>query len=271
MAAALARSAATIALTRGELDLRDGRAVRRRIADLQPRAIVNCAGFNQVDRAEAEPETAMNDNAFAVLTLARAAREAGAVLVHYSSDFVFDGTIDRPYRESDRPAPQSVYAASKLLGEWFAAEAPDHYVLRVESLFGGVALRKSSLDKIIDAIAAGRPVKAFADRVVSPSYVWDIVEATRALLERHPPPGTYHCSNAGAATWYELALDVQRQLGTEAAIEAISVNDVSLPAARPKYCALSVEKLREAGVEMPPWQDAIAREMAAVRARSTKN
>ena len=140
----------------------------------------------------------MEANAFAVLTLARAAADVDAVLVHYSSDFVFDGAIDRPYTESDRPAPQSVYAASKLLGEWFAAETPSHYVLRVESLFGGVALRKSSLDRIIDAVVAGGPVKAFVDRVVSPSYAWDVVEATRAMLEARPPAGLYHCVNTGA-------------------------------------------------------------------------
>jgi dTDP-4-dehydrorhamnose reductase len=271
MAATLGGRMPTIALTRADLDLRDGRAVRSRIADVRPRAIVNCAGFNHVDRAEKEPESALQDNGFAVLTLARAARDAGAALVHYSSDFVFDGTADRPYHENDRPAPQSVYAASKLLGEWFAAEAPAHYVLRVESLFGGMALRKSSLDKIIDAIATGRPVKAFADRVVSPSYVWDIVEATQALLERRPAAGTYHCVNAGAATWHELALEVQRLLGTTTAIEAVSVKDVVLPAARPQYCALSIDKLRDAGIAMPPWQEAIAREAAAVRERRTKN
>ena len=261
MAARFAAERVTVALTRGELDLRDAHAVRARVAEIAPSAIVNCAGFNQVDLAETRIEEAMEANAFAVLTLARAATEATATLVHYSSDFVFDGTIDRPYTEQDQPAPQSVYAASKLLGEWFAAETPSHYVLRVESLFGG-SLRKSSLDRIIDATAQGGPVKAFSDRVVSPSYAWDIVDATRAIVERQPPAGTYHCVNTGSATWYDLALEVRRQLNVDAAIEPISLAEVRLPAARPKYCALSNAKLLAAGIAMPSWQDGIARELA---------
>ena len=270
MAVRFAAEQPTVALARGELDLRDARAVRARVAEIAPRAIVNCAGFNQVDLAETRIEEAMEANAFAVLTLARAATEASAALVHYSSDFVFDGTIDRPYTEQDQPAPHSVYAASKLLGEWFAAETPSHYVLRVESLFGGVSLRKSSLDRIIDATVRGGPVKAFVDRVVSPSYAWDIVDATRAIVERRPPAGTYHCVNTGAATWYELALEVRRQSGADTAIEPITLSDVRLPAARPKYCALSNAKLHAAGITMPSWQEAVGRELAE-RARETKN
>jgi dTDP-4-dehydrorhamnose reductase len=270
MAARFAAEQPTVALTRRELDLGDAHAVRARVREIGPSAIVNCAGFNQVDQAETRIEEAMEANAFAVLTLARAATESRAALVHYSSDFVFDGTIDRPYTEQDQPAPQSVYAASKLLGEWFAAETPTHYVLRVESLFGGVSLRKSSLDRIIDVAARGGPVKAFVDRVVSPSYAWDVVDATRAIVERRLAAGTYHCVNTGAATWYELALEVQKQLGTDARIEPISTRDVQLPAARPQYCALSNAKLRAAGIAMPSWQEAIARELAA-RARATKN
>jgi dTDP-4-dehydrorhamnose reductase len=185
----------TIALTRSALDLTNAADVRRYMSDRRPRVIVNCAGYNQVDLAEDEPEAAMEANAFAVQTLARAAGEIDAVLVQYSSDFIFDGNIDRPYHEDDRPGPQSVYAASKLLGEWFAADAPAHYILRIESLFGGVSRLKSSLDRIIDAIAAGTPVRVFVDRMVSPSYAWDVADATHQLLRLRPQAGVYHCVN----------------------------------------------------------------------------
>ena len=117
--------------------------------------------------------------------LARAAAAAGATLVHYSSDFVFDGTASRPYTEDDRPNPQSVYAASKLLGEWFALEARRAFVLRVESLFGapsGRAAGRAASDRIVAGIEAGREVPVFTDRTVSPSYVVDVAEATRALV-----------------------------------------------------------------------------------------
>jgi dTDP-4-dehydrorhamnose reductase len=258
----------TVRLTRRDLDLTDAVSTRRRLTDLQPVAIINCAGYNQVDQAEREPEAAMEANAFVVRTLARAAAEVKATLVHYSSDFVFDGVTDRPYREDDRPGPRSVYAASKLLGEWFAVDAPSHYVLRVESLFGGVERRKSSFDRIIDAIAAANPVKVFIDRVVSPSYAWDIAEATHRLLVIRPRAGLYHCVNTGHATWHDLAVEVARQLGVAARIEPISVDSVTLPAPRPQYSALSNAKLREAGIDMPTWQDAVGR---ALVERRTKN
>jgi dTDP-4-dehydrorhamnose reductase len=262
-----ARSWPTIAWTRGDLDVTDGPSVMRAITDARPLAIVNCTGYNLVDEAEDDPIAALEANAFAVRSIARAAARVGAVFVQYSSDFVFDGESDRPYREDDRPNPRSVYAASKLLGEWFAADVPAHYVLRVESLFGGLTRRKSSLDKIVDAIAQGTRVRAFTDRIVSPSYVWDIAAATASLLRSRPAPGIYHCVNSGAASWFDLATEVRRQLGSDAAIEPVTTRDIRLRAARPRNCALSNDKLRAAGMTMPTWQNALGRELDARRSR----
>jgi dTDP-4-dehydrorhamnose reductase len=248
--------------TRADLDLADAAAVHRVVNEVRPGTIVNCAAYNQVDRAETEPVAALDANACAVLTLARAAESVGATLVHYSSDFVFDGETDRPYVEEDLPEPRSTYAASKLAGEWFAAGATSHYVVRVESLFGGAERRKSSMDRIIDAVLAGGPAKVFVDRVVSPSYVWDVVMATTAMLKTRPAAGIYHCVNTGAATWHDLAVEVRRQVGSDAVLEPIRLQDVKLPAERPRYCALSNDKLKRAGIVMPPWQDAVARALA---------
>ena len=254
-----------VPLTRGDLDLRSSAAVLERLNALEPRAVVNCAAYNLVDAAEDDPVTALEINAFAVRSVARVAASVGATLVHYSTDFVFDGEASTPYREDDRPNPRSVYAASKLLGEWFAADAPSHYVLRVESLFGGVR-RKGSVDGIIDSIQANRSARVFTDRVVSPSYVWDIAEATAALIQNRPAPGLYHCVNSGFATWFDLAAEVQRQLGSTTPLTRITMNEASLRAPRPRYCALSNDKLRSVGIAMPAWQDALERALAA-RAR----
>jgi dTDP-4-dehydrorhamnose reductase len=254
----------TVGLTRHDLDLTSAAAVERVVADAAPAAIVNCAGYNEVDKAEQEPVRALDINAFALRNLAKAANAAGATLVHYSSDFVFDGEGNHPYREDDAPAPRSVYAASKLLGEWFASDARDHYILRVESLFGGAGRHKSSLDRIIAAIAAGERVRAFVDRTVSPSYAWDVAAATAGVLRQGPPRGLYHCVNSGAATWHDVAMEVRRALDSESPVEAITLADVTLPAPRPRYCALSNEKLRAAGVAMPSWQDALARHLSSI-------
>lgn len=252
----------TIPLTRADVDLNCAPDVRRVVTGLRPSAIINCAGYNNVDGAEDDPAAALSANALVVRTLAAAAREVDAVLVHYSTDFIFDGTADEPYTESSVPRPQSVYAASKLLGEWFAADAPSHYVLRVESLFGGINRRKSSLDTIIERLASGLPVRVFTDRVVSPSYVWDVAAATTALLLARPPAGTYHCVNSGHATWHEVAVAAAGELGHPALVEPITLAEVTLRAARPRYCALSNDKLRAAGITMPTWQDALMREVA---------
>lgn len=243
---------------RADLDLTGHDAVQRAVSDAQPDVVINCAAYNDVDGAEVEAALALDVNAFAVRSLARAAGTAGAVLVHYSTDFVFDGAARSPYREDDRPSPQSVYAASKLLGEWFASDAPRHYVLRVESLFGGKAAR-SSIDRIIGALREGRPARVFSDRVVSPTYVDDCADATLALLDRRAPFGLYHCVNSGHATWEALAREIASRLGVDAAIEPVAMASMPMRAARPLYCALSNEKLRAAGVAMPPWQDAVAR------------
>ena len=247
-----------VAARRADLDLTLHDAVQQAVQAARPDVVINCAAYNDVDRAEDEATAALDVNAFAVRSLARAAEQARAVLVHYSTDFVFDGTARSPYREDDRPSPQSVYAASKLLGEWFAADVPQHYVLRVESLFGGAAAR-SSIDRIIGVLKAGRPARAFSDRVVSPTYVDDCADATIALLTRRAPWGLYHCVNSGHTTWEALAREIAGRLGRDGLVEPVEVASVPMRATRPLYCALSNEKLRAAGIVMPTWQDALAR------------
>ena len=174
--------------TRRDVELSDHRALRAFVMDRKPAAVINCAAYTNVDGAEDEQETALDVNAFAVRTLARATTELDAVLIHYSTDFVFSGPAAAPYTEDDPPEPQSVYAQSKLLGEWIAADNPRHYVLRVESLFGG-PLARSSVDLIAAAVRAGGQAPVFADRVVSPSFVDDVVDATGHLLRSGSPTG----------------------------------------------------------------------------------
>jgi len=247
----------------GGLDITDSEAVAAAADRVGPDVIVNCAAYNDVDGAEDQPETAVRVNAFGPLTLARAARVAGAAFVHYSSDFVFDGEAAAPYGEDDPPNPRSVYGSSKLLGDWFAADAPRHYVLRVESLFGGPGThqgaRRGSLGTIVDRIRAGEEVPVFVDRTVSPSYTPDIARATWQLLAQEAPAGVYHCVNSGAATWAAIAEEVARLMGRPLKIRPLTLETASLKAPRPRYCALSNARLASIGIRMPSWQDALAR------------
>jgi len=249
-----------VAFARGDLDLAVHDEVVRLVAGSAPDVVINCAAYNQVDRAEDDVAAALDANAFAVRSLGRAALQAGARLVHYSTDFVFDGEADRPYTENDAPRPKSVYGQSKLLGEWFALDA-GAYVLRVESLFGGPKPR-SSVDRIIEALGSGQDARVFVDRVVSPSYVDDVAAATAVLLERGAPAGLYHCVNTGHGTWQELGLEIARLMERPPRLTPVRVADVPMRASRPRYCALSNEKLANAGVAMPTWQDALRRYVA---------
>jgi len=258
-----ARGHEVVPLTIDDLDLTAHEAVMAAVARVAPDAIVNCAAYNDVDGAEDHAVEALEVNGFAVRSLAAAARTAGAALVHYGTDFVFSGTGDRPYTEEDRPEPRSFYAISKLIGEWFARDAGRHYVLRVESLFGGAAAgtppRRSSVDRIVEALREGREARVFVDRTVTPSYVADVAAATRHVLESGAPDGLYHCVNSGVCTWFELAAEIARLLGVAAHLVAVPVAEVPMRANRPKYCALANGKLAAAGFAMPAWQDALAR------------
>lgn len=266
----LARAHDVVATTRATLDVRDHEAVNRTVRQVRPDAVINCSAYTDVDRAEDEPMLALDINAFAVRVLAEAARDVGAAFVHYSTDFVFDGTATEPYLETDQPNPRSTYACSKLIGEWLAKESDRAYVLRVESIFGASpaapaspTVRRTSVDRIVDSIVGGQECRVFVDRTVSPSYSLDVATATEQLLVRRAEPGIYHCVNSGSCTWDQLAVEVGRQLGMAPKLIPMRMADAGLRANRPMFCVLSNRKLAAVGMPMPAWQDALRRYLAS--------
>ncbi len=246
------------AYAREELDITDFDAVMKRVAADRPDLIINCASYNNVDQAEDEPERALTVNAFSLRVLARAADAAGATLVHYGTDFVFDGCSTHPYAEEDVPNPQGIYAQSKLLGEWFALEAQRAFVLRVESLFGGAAA-KSSVDRIAQAIAAAARRRS--------SWIAPCLPVTSSTSRPRPgpsssvgSPGSTTASAPGSprgTSWRRKSRAIMRK-EREAQIVPVSVADVSLKAPRPQFAALKNDKLMKI-TEMPTWQDALRR------------
>lgn len=258
-----------VALGRTTLDITDNQVVTARMQEIQPDAVVNCAAYNDVDRAEHDWPTAVQINSLAVRNLATSCALVGAVLVHYSTDFVFDGMTSRPYSEEDATNPKSAYGRSKLLGERFALTLPTAYILRLESLFGG-ARRNNSIDRIVEALSEGREATVFADRTVSPSYAVDVIAATAALLERRAAPGLYHCVSSGYCSWHELAIEIAAVMGVRdtARLVPISMTDAMLPAQRPKFAALANDKL-SAIIPMPSWRNALSRHLHAREAISS--
>jgi dTDP-4-dehydrorhamnose reductase len=252
------------AFDHAQLDIASESSVADVLAAARPDVVINCAAYNDVDRAEHEADAALRTNALGVLSLARAAREAGAIFVHYSTDFVFDGETDRPYVETDAPNPLGVYGASKLVGEWFSLECRRAYVLRVESLFGEPGpsgARRGSLGTIVDRIRRGQEVPVFVDRTVSPTYTVDVAAATRTIIDRGLLPGVYHCVNSGAATWLQIAEEAARRIGRPLKAKPLTLATANLKAQRPRYCALSPARLAAAGAVMPSWEDALARSL----------
>ena len=261
-----AGTADVVALGRGQLDVSDLTSVEGKLSETTPDVVINCAAYNDVDRAEDHPADALEVNAFGALALARAVAERNLALVHYSSDFVFDGEKNSPYTEDDAPNPRGAYAASKLLGDWFALKAPRSWILRVESLFGPCApggKRLGSLGTILEKIRKGDEVPLFTDRTVSPSYTVDVAQATRGVLERGVAPGLYHCVNSGTATWVEIATEAALLMQRPLRMKPVTLATAGLKARRPRYCALSNAKLASVGIVMPEWRDALARYLGA--------
>ena len=245
-----------------QVDVCDASDLAKLTTELRPDTIINCAAWNAVDEAEERPLDALYTNAYAVRNLANLAGELSATLVHFSTDFVFDGQGLKPYTETDQPRPISTYGMSKLLGEAACALWPRHYVLRLSSLYGGHK-RRSFVDHIASAVRAGRAVQVYRDRFVSPSYAPDVVAATLALLRRQAPFGLYHCVSTDFCSWYDLALEVTRQLlASQSCLEPIGFSNTPGRARRPQFCALSTGKLEACIGPMTSWKDALARHLA---------
>jgi dTDP-4-dehydrorhamnose reductase len=240
-----------------------GALVRR----VRPDTIINCTAWNGVDQAEAQPLDALNTNAFALRPLALLAAEVDALLVHFSTDFVFDGAGSSPYSEEDQPRPLSTYGMSKYLGEIACERAPRRYVLRLSSLYGGPR-RTSYIDHIARAALAGAPTPVFTDRMVSPSFATDVVDATLLLVSAGAPAGVYHCASSDFCSWFELGREIARILSVPASfLEPVPFRDTPGRAKRPRFCALSSAKLGSCIGSMPEWRDALRRYLRSGRER----
>ena len=214
-----------------------------------------------MDAAEAEPLAAFAVNAAAPHFLARAARDAGALLVHVSTDYVFDGTASRPYREDDLPRPLGAYGASKLAGEHLVAAAGgEHLVVRTSGVLGrGGSDQKggSFVERIVAQARAGRPLRVVADQVFAPTCASDLAESLVALV-RAGARGLVHVTNAGSCSWHELAVAALAAAGLETPVERIRAADLSLPARRPAYSVLDTSRALALGLPPPRhWKDAL--------------
>jgi dTDP-4-dehydrorhamnose reductase len=227
---------------REALDVRDGDAVLRAVRAARPDVVINATAYNKVDAAEVETTEALAVNAAGPRHLARAAREAGAVVVHVSTDYVFDGTKRAPYTEDDRPRPLSVYGVSKLAGELMvAASGTPFIVVRTSAVFAAGGSRGkggSFVERILARAQAGEPLRVVDDQVLSPTYAPDLAAAIVALLQAGAR-GLFHVTGADSTSWHAFAVAALRRAGVDVPVQAVKSKDFAAPAARPPYSVLS--------------------------------
>ena len=246
------KGAEVLAVGSDRVDLRRPETARQTIADFRPEAVVNCAAYTRVDDCETERELAMAINGTGVGDLARATSEAGAKLVHVSTNYVFDGEARVPYDEETTVGPRSVYGESKLRGEFEALQFPDNLVVRTSWLFGpGGDNFAATILRLL--ATAGQPLKVVADQHGSPTYAPYLAAAMWELVAVDAT-GLLHYCNREATTWHGFASAIAIAIGNEIEIEAITTDEMSRPAPRPAYAVLSVERVEQLlGHAVEPW------------------
>lgn len=250
-----------VALTRSDLDVTDSRRVNAAVEEHGPSIILNCAAYTKVDQAEVEESVANAINGSAVELLAAAANSAGALLVHISSDFVFDGTSRVPYEVTDATGPLSAYGRSKLLGEFGAAQAQKHLIVRTSWLFG--VHGPNFVEAIRNQIRKGtNPLRVVADQRGRPTYTPHLAEAivrlARLAYDSSVARGIVHYADAGECSWFDFAGAIAEESGSDVAIQPVTTDEFPRPAKRPAYSVLSTERYeRLTGVAPESWRDGL--------------
>ena len=238
---------------REELDLADDDAIRRVVPEAKPQLIVNAAAYTAVDKAESEPELAMRINGTAPGVLAEEAKRLGALLVHYSTDYVFDGTKSTAYVEDDAPNPLSVYGRSKLAGERaIRTSGCRHLILRTSWVYGPRG--KNFFLTIAGRARAGEPLRVVADQRGVPTTSRFLAEKTLALLAKDAS-GLLHLVPAGETTWYDFAREIVKLTRSQSEVQPIKTGEFPVAARRPANSILDNHKATSVlGVPMPDWR-----------------
>jgi dTDP-4-dehydrorhamnose reductase len=239
-----------------DLDVGDPGAIRSAFSLVSPAVVINCAAYTDVDGCESEQGRAFSLNGEVPGLLAQACRAAGVVLVHYSTEYVFDGASTRPYKEDDFVAPLSTYGRSKLTGEEAIRESGSaHLILRTQWLYGRYG--RNFVDTILARAETGEEVRVVNDQRGAPTYARDLAVATLEALSLGLR-GTYHAANAGHCTWYDAARTSVSLAGLDpSCVTATTTEEFARPAKRPAWGVLDTTKLAGAGVTLRAWEEAL--------------
>jgi dTDP-4-dehydrorhamnose reductase len=255
-----------------EVALEDGAALAGLLDAATPDVLINCAAFHNVDLCERDPDRAFALNADAVDAAAAACAQRGIRFVTISSDYVFDGTLGRAYRETDVPNPRTVYGVSKLAGEERTrARGPRHLIIRTSGVFGTTGASnkgKPLIERVLAAAQRGEPTRMVSDIVFSPSYAPHVAAAIRALVDAGAE-GTHHVTNAGSCSWYDFVAEALRKAGlADAPLEPATYAELANPTPRPRYSPLENTTFAALGIApLPPWEAALDAFLSARSAR----
>jgi dTDP-4-dehydrorhamnose reductase len=246
---------------RAKVDISDAAQVALVFATVDPAIVINAAAYNQVDVAEKEPLPAMQANGLAVRNLAMACRQHDARLVHFSTDYVFDGTSGRAYTEDDLPRPLGAYAVSKLAGELYAQAYLDTpLIIRTSGVFGPGGLetaRGNFIEAMLRLAASGQPIRVLSDHVASPTYSPYLAARTADLVDRNLT-GIFHVGGGEPISWFDYAAMIFRVAGLHPELKPTNEREFRSAARRPKYSALSNAKMERSGIEpLPPLETAV--------------
>jgi dTDP-4-dehydrorhamnose reductase len=241
-----------------QIDIRDKSSVESCVSGARPDVIVNCAAFTAVDDCETMPDKAFALNAAGCGVLAEVAKKHSAALVHFSTDYVFDGQASTPYTENSPTAPQSVYGKSKLRGEEIITELHDDVMIfRIAWLYGlhGNNFVKTIRRVALSCVQENRPLKVVNDQIGSPTWTISVVRQVFAMLDRRER-GIFHCTSEGFCSWFDFAKEIVAAAGINADIKPCTTEEFPRPAPRPRYSVMENTRLKSIGVNiMPDWRD----------------
>jgi dTDP-4-dehydrorhamnose reductase len=250
------------AFGRDEIDIRQPLSIETKIKAIRPDIVINTAAYHVLTDCENNPQKAFELNTIAILNLAKICKQYTIKLVTFSTDYVFDGEKDTPYKELDRPNPLQIYGISKLAGEYSALcyYSEGTIIIRTNAVFGG---KKGSIDKkgnfvlsILNKAKQNKLIEIGGDSRISPSYAIDVANALYSLLAKNSDSGIYHLVNEGSCTWRDFAKEVIKRASLDNQIIYKSNNETFK---RPKYSVLKNTKAREMGIILPNWKDALKR------------
>lgn len=250
-----------VAFTRAQLDLAQDDAVFTAIGSAKPDVIINAGAYTAVDRAEADEDKATLVNGHGAANVARAAHAAGAAMIHISTDYVFDGEANEPYRPSDRTNPINAYGRSKLAGEIKVRSAcPRHLIVRTSWVYSHDG--QNFVRTMLRLGAAGNELKVVDDQHGSPTCAADIagalITAAEAMCKNTSVTGTYHFANSGVTTWYDFARTIFEMRGLNVPVQPISTAEYPTTARRPLWSVLDCTSFEtDFGVTPRPWQAAL--------------